>query len=793
METAYQLSEDLFIVRRPTGSPIQATPPAPEPTHHILVVDCSGSMWGDLPKIREQIKSKLVNLLAEDDTVTIIWFSGMREFGRLIGPIKATLKDLANISAAVDRWLRPVGMTGFKEPLQEVAGVITLLKATYKDPRISLFFMSDGWDNCWRKDEILSQVSALAGHVSAATMVEYGYYSDHHLLTRMAEKLGGSVILAQDFTSYEPIFETALRRRAPAPTRNTLTNIYDPVHGIVFALEGNEILTFEVDEKNRAHVPAHLTEVYYLSRAPRKGALSYEGVVDGWTMNALYASISLAAQRIQPKLVWSLLRVLGDVRLIDDFAICFGKQRYADFVATTKAAAFGDGCFVRGRDRSRAPKEDAFTILDLFDTIERTDGCRVLTGSDGFIYSRIGRKAVDKGKMLTVTEGKTVVDLATELTVLASSREVGPLKDVVAKINAILSDRKEALRFVPDMYAVNAGYPITLVWNETMPNLSFRVRIPGSVDLSSVEMSDATRKLFPYPVQTYQYRTYTVVKDGLVHIEWLPVVLTRAVYDTLVAVGVIGPHDVWTEDADGAMRGTIDMRKIPVINQRMIKETTARALFEKEWALLKLQGEAKVWKHYTPKRESKGFAQVYGADAAKMLEENGITDHSGFRVETTSAPAVDHYIGRALSVKIPGYSSLPSVKDVRERMEAQAATSTPVATPTPKKRSKSTEYTPSMKLMVPALCEVDALLASPFYQKAANKDAFFEQWVSDKAKATVAETRKVQTEIAKLKFSVLVGQTWLFPTFEENTLKADVDGAALEVKFELDEAVKIAI
>ena len=38
--------------------------------------DCSGSMWNDLPLIREQIKLKLPMLLAEDDTITLIWFSG---------------------------------------------------------------------------------------------------------------------------------------------------------------------------------------------------------------------------------------------------------------------------------------------------------------------------------------------------------------------------------------------------------------------------------------------------------------------------------------------------------------------------------------------------------------------------------------------------------------------------------------------------------------------------------------------------------------------------------------------
>ncbi|NBW00022.1 MAG: hypothetical protein EBR67_11085, partial [Proteobacteria bacterium] len=95
------------------------------PVNHIVIIDCSGSMFGELPKIREQLKRKLPKLIGDQDTLSIIWFSGKSQFGVLIEnePIPG-LPDLKAVEKAIDRWLRPVGLTGFKEPLQEAKSLI---------------------------------------------------------------------------------------------------------------------------------------------------------------------------------------------------------------------------------------------------------------------------------------------------------------------------------------------------------------------------------------------------------------------------------------------------------------------------------------------------------------------------------------------------------------------------------------------------------------------------------------------------------------------------------------------
>ena len=816
--TVWPLGPDLYLVHHALSDAV-APPPKPEPTNHVVVVDCSGSMWNDLPLIREQIKLKLPMLLAEDDTITLIWFSGAGQCGVLVETRTVSLADLADINRAVDRWLRPQGLTGFNEPLLLVRDVIARIEQRTKNehPRISLFFMSDGCDNVtYPREEILRTMAILAPRLASTTLVEYGYYADHNLLVRMAEKVGGSVILASDFASYTPVFETALKgKRGSAKKRGVIAE-QRPIGDFLFAIDGLDILTFGVDEisNSRADIPvgwgaampAHIRDVFYLSQTPTAataGRLERFPPTKPFEINlsmppsgkldpaheplarALYAATSLWAQRIQPKLVWSLLAVLGDVRLIDEFSVCFGKQRYGVFVETTKAAAVtGEGRFVRGYDPKRAPKEDAFTILDLMDLLASDERCKILTASDAFVYSRIGRKAVDKGEMLTVTESKDVDALLDEMKSKVGERLVEPMTEILGKLDVILRNRKKALKFKLDAAGIESGYSIlSLVWNEAMPNLSFRVKEPGSVDLSDVaDLSAELRSVLPNVVRTYRYRTYTVVKDGLVHLDALPVSIPRAVFDTLVSCGAIDPTtEPWIESGD-TLRGVIDVKKLPVINAKMIRDLSAQALAESAWTLLTLKAEAKVWKHYTPERTSEGFAKVYGAPAAKWLDEHGITDHSGFKVESTSAPPTDFYTARAFEIAIKGFSSLPSVKEVRERMDAKEPA-----------KGKKKELTPSMKLMVPALCEIDAFLASPIYAKAADKDALFAKWVGDKAKATVSETRKLQTRMAMQSWAITVGGTWLFESFDETTLKLTLGGEARDVTFKLDESRRIDV
>lgn len=154
-------------------------------TNHILFVDVSGSMSWDLPNMRTHMKNKLSSLVKEGDTITIGYFSGRNQFGVLVEEVEiATLQDLTSIHQAIDRFLKPICLTGFKEPLQETKRVIQRIKGNRPDSAFSFFFLTDGHDNQWSEREILQACEELEADVVSATIVEYGYYCNHNLLVK---------------------------------------------------------------------------------------------------------------------------------------------------------------------------------------------------------------------------------------------------------------------------------------------------------------------------------------------------------------------------------------------------------------------------------------------------------------------------------------------------------------------------------------------------------------------------------------------------------------------------------
>lgn len=263
---SYKVSDNLYLIRQTIASGKQAAvKPVEVPTNHVVVIDCSGSMYGELPKIREQLKKKLPKLLKDTDTVSIIWFSSRGQFGTLLEaePV-ATLTDLQSVNQAIDRWLRPMSLTGFKEPMEEASRVIDRISKKRPNTVFSLFFMSDGCDNQWSRAEILKATEKTAAGLASTTIVEYGYYADRPLLTAMAEKAGGSLIFSEDFDRYAPQFEAAMQKRPVGAKKVEVKVGGDPIGAFVYALQDGDLLTFAVEE-GKVSVPEGLAEVYYVS------------------------------------------------------------------------------------------------------------------------------------------------------------------------------------------------------------------------------------------------------------------------------------------------------------------------------------------------------------------------------------------------------------------------------------------------------------------------------------------------------------------------------------------------
>ena len=768
---SFKIADKLYLVRHeiPHGASLAA--PAEVPTDHVVIFDCSGSMAYDLPKIREQVKRKLPKMLKEKDTFSAIWFSGRGECGILLEkePV-ATLKDLQMVEKAVDRWLKPVGLTGFKEPLEKALALADKLGG--KGRTVSLTFMSDGCDNQWPRADILKVIGQLGPKVAATTIVEYGYYADRPLLAAMAERAGGTHIFAEDFDRYEPVFASAMSKHPAAGKRIEVAIKGDPIGGFVYALADGDLVTFAASS-GAAAVPEGLEAVYYLSPSVigevggdlvHMSKAGHAGGIPGPHLHAAYAAVSLFAVRMKPDIVLPLLKALGDVGLIEQFAGCFGKQKYSAFMEEAKSIAFAKtpAC-ARGWDPTRVPREDAFTIMHVLEFIQVDPRARLLLDDPSFRYSKIGRGRIDTSANLTAEE---IAELQQLTLRLAEEKDPVKMRELNARIAALTEGAGETLKFVaaphPD------GYPILkLTFNEERPNISILTMKKGAVDLSK-RMKDAPAGI-PATFETHVYRNYAVIKDGLVNIDRLPLRVSTETHDRLVKEGaalVVLAKGKETVDL------VLDLKALPIINRQMVKSVSAKAFFTLQYELIAAQAAQKVFNAYVkelfPEKKVPGLVEKYGEAGAKWLKEQGIGD--GFQPpHTKQVEATDFYMGKVLEVSLAKYSTLPSLKDVKAAIAKG-------------------KLTPTAALMAPHVERVEAYLGRNLTE--GDRKA----WLESERKAAVEKARRLIFEIAQTTFAIVVGQTWFneFASLDENTMDLDVGGVKIACKVEMkDVEIKI--
>lgn len=747
-------------------------------TNHIAVIDCSGSMSYELPRIREQLKKKLPKLLGEKDTISIIWFSGRGQCGVLLEaePV-ATLVDLTMVNQAIDRWLNPIGMTGFKEPLQEVSKVIERIKAKRPGTVFALFFMSDGCDNQWPRGDILKVVEAAAGSLASATFVEYGYYADRPLLTAMAQTAGGQLIFAQGFDTYQPAFEAAMGKKITGAPKVEVRIPEAPIGGFIFTLVDGDLVTYGV-EKFKAQVPEDTREFWYLVEDSHPYNDKLNDKASEAALMAAYAAVSLYSIRMNSDLVLSLLKALGDVDFIERFATCFGKQKYSEFMDSAKAAAFNPALrYTKGYDPTKVPAEDAYTILDLLRLLASDDDNHILMDHPEFKYSKIGRSRIDADEVLTPEEQTQIDEINGKL---AKTKKASDIKVLQAELAAIMNSKKGALVFTanpaPDGYSISS-----LVYNETRPNVSIGVRKTGTVDLSGRLPDGPDLAKIPKVFSTFIFRNYAIIKDGLVNVEVLPVRVTKATADELSKVLPPEAKPTNISMSGNFVVGVINLKALPVINRKMVASVSARDLFVSQFELIRTKAAQKVYKEYLdsrfPKTASAKDKAEYGEVAAKWLLEQGFGYNGYAPPHTTQAESTDVYMGKELEVSVPGYKTLPKVAEVRDRIATKKKQTTPGA------------------LMSEYVEEVEKYLASDDYTKAADKDAAFKAWIEAKAKGSVQKARQLMYQMACTKFSVIVGQTWFkeFSSLDESTYPISLpDGSSIQCQVTMKEvAIKI--
>ncbi len=692
---------------------------------HFLVIDVSGSMTGDLPKLRQDMKEILRNT-GSDDKISVVWFSGRSQCGTLFEHEKiGNLSDFDRIGKAIDRWLQPVGLTGFKEPLE----LVSQLARSTKLPA-SLIFMSDGCDNQWSRSDLTILLKSIASTnpFQGVTVFEYGYYADRQLLGEIATTLGGNHVFAEDYRTYNVELQRILKdpKTSPRITYDLPVNTVSP---FVFAIDSATRRISTYDAGGGAVTVPEDTEVMY-AITDDAGKFCVEKSFD---MATYYAAAKLYLERGESKMVWKLLGSLGDVRFVTRFATCFGKQAHSELAADLEIAAFNPReRMVDGYKADLIPRKDQITILDFFGILGDGDAVRV-----NFKYNRIGRKAeaLEPDEMLKVAAARYAEDKSEESK---------------AALIALVNRLHSKATFIPD--SVDAYALDGLVMPEGRANLSFRIKQHGNVGFESVPAEYASR--LPQMIRSFRYRNYAIIKDGLLNIDRLEFKLSAATQAKIAEWRTAGRWPDHCDHLNSEGFTWIDLGLLPLSNLMEAEPVEPQWLFAKEWDLLQAQAAVKVYKAQMKDEgdTTTSFSTVYGQDIADWLKALGLTE-GGWNPPTQKSEAKDAYRAREVYTRIKGYSALPSINEVRKQMEKDKV-GKPAA------------------LMVPHLKTAEDIIANSNGQAKAELALNLARW------QTCA--RRHANELAKAKFGMIVNGTWLKGVApDQTTFNFDLDGSGV--------------
>lgn len=737
-------------------------------TQHIFVIDCSGSMSGELSTIRKDLYNKITTLLKTGDSVTIIWFSSRNEFGVLVEDytIKGAI-SFEKLRELINKYLTPVGATAFVQPILEVKKVVE--RVAKKNPNMlhSMFFLTDGCDNQYSKKEILDAVKNIKDSLNGATFVEYGWYSDRQLLNQMAVEIGGVHTFSENFQDYEPYLTKQFTNEFKGKRKYVELSM-TPEFESAFNIQDGDVVTSKPNENNEIliNVDSEVDVFYFTSKEPKGGKyigdasyiskiyLTGEYKKDS-IVTGLYAALFAFSRQSDYNMVAEILKTLGDAYLIRTKANTFGTQKITELEGKfLDAINDGEKRFIEGYNPELEPAEDAYCVIDMIEDFMSSDENVFYPQHEAFNYKRIGSKAVAKAGKVSDEDKKKIEQLLSE-----------------GKLNELSNAVEEAKANAGTEVKFNYNNPLQacpfrdLVWNEDRANLSVQVKYDGYVNLPKNKFG------IPEKFDTHIFRNYTIVKDGIIHTYNLPVSLTQNTFNRLQKEGLL-KGEKWEKDKIYVL----NYSELPVINRKMVNTLSAENLFRSQYELTKLQAVNYVFtslKKQMFETSGQKFKEQYGEEGAKWLESLGVKEY-GFSPQTTIEKQGEEASVNVLEVKVDKLSSSVTKKDY-ESAEKKL------------KESKTSSLTPKEELIVPAIEEFQKFENT---LKGTDSKQLIENWLFQKSRHFKDEKRKLMNEISKAKFLTIIGKSWFkeFKSRSENEMTLKIDSK--DIKFVVEDKMK---
>jgi hypothetical protein len=615
--------------------------------HFIQILDRSGSMSPHIDKLIDNVKST-IDVMEDNDLLSVIWFSGP-------GQCKILLKGASpkeqNLRKQLDTLKSTIGTTCFSESLGEAREIIKDLGDLCENFVVSLF--TDGQPVVpWREEEEEARskniVSELTNKILSFNTIGYGGYYNINFLKELASLSSfGRHAHSTKITEYLPIFKHNLKSVEDITnimfyiscensgilylTNNTSKLAKDSLNTNILSRYRNKF--YIIHPSNDEFQFQVNGEIYETSKIKRKitekdmvnllYALSYEEYYKGNTSEAIDILEKLAKDKYLVKLTLDAFTAKERQKVINTLFIAAHNRKIKTAPKKWSVSRLMEGPIT---DEELIPA--GMCVMDLLEVFERNGDRFIPLSRDK--YRRIGRKIADN-------------------------------------YNAFKSDKDHKL---------SASFK-DLIFTKEKLNISIRYEIPGFVTINPRQAKAAgfSSNVFKAKI----YREQTIIKAGDINIDKFQALVTKDTLRYLEKFNSYNFYNIIEQHGYPYKECTlidIDLSKLPVINRNYILNSDSLDyILDTYYKQRVAECRQKAVKYFIDLQSKNIYYSCNTSNYTKAqlellksfgLDASGI--YSGIDNKPVS-PGTDEYECKFFEFGLKGFSNLPKVEDVINKLE----------------------------------------------------------------------------------------------------------------------------
>ncbi len=623
----------------------------PTKMHHIHILDRSGSMRDHINTLVDQMQ-KTIEFLREEDILSVLWFASPGQYRTILKGAKKS----PELPKLLDTLRSVMGTTCFSDPLNEAKNIVEELAPLCPNCAITLF--TDGqavtpWNEQEEERKSIEIIKSLKNKILAFNSIGFGSnYSQSFLRELSSISEFGVFTHSSEIEDYATIFKNNFDRIVEGKIEQVHIEYGLDIEGVYL---NRKFTKMEKLEMYLSRLDRNKNQFFLVSK---KGDFQFfyndkeyfskditEETAEPTVRNFLYSYAYGLYYNGKRRESLEVLSVLRDKALLDSHMSAFTFDECAAHLASIEKAVFSTSERMKeGEAKANyLPPKDAFCVMDVLNMLAKEDAFYLPFHKEADKYSRIGKKTVDTYNLFEASKEPVV----------------SPFSE--------------------------------FVFNKERVNLSIRFNIPGKVKLNPREAEGVG---LPSEVEAHQWRNNTFIKDGTLNIKRCIALIPVKLYQEIQSKRKICeelPNDKELSEKYEKEYGTkfilvrINFSRIPIINATYNEDISPEKIFRICSKLLNLECYQKYLNHYWKNFEEKatatqmkiGFFENMSSDQIKVLENHGIDKNGtyvGVNRETPKNSESDFYETREFQFVFKGVSSLPSVKEVTEKVAAKKTT-----------------------------------------------------------------------------------------------------------------------